>query len=368
MKVLFLFAKSFSYTGGIEKFNQCILKALDNSRLNTTIKASAISLYENKSDERYFAGKYFKGYKGNKFLFLIRVFLSSVTKDVIMISHINFSLIAYLIKWVMPSKKVIVVIHGIEVWKPLSGVKKKLLIKADIILSVSAFTRNQLLLYNEYIEKGRIAIFPNTIDPFFKIPIEFNKPNHLLQRYGLSDDQKILVSITRISSEEQYKGYDRVIESLSTLNKSLPDFYYLICGKYDMNEKHRIEKLIQAHGLKNKVLLTGFIEEGELPDHYLLADIFILPSKGEGFGIAYLEAQACGRKVIAGNEDGSREALLNISSNRLVNPEDTMQISDAVLSLLKESVDSIAIQNTVLEKYGFAEFENRLYDILNVLN
>jgi len=370
VKVLFLFAKSFSFTGGIEKFNQCFLKAL-NEITGTGFKlidGYAISLYEKNSDDRYVAKERFRFWGGNKIFFLLDAFLSALNKDVLIISHINFSLIPFLVKLIMPSKKIIVIVHGIEVWKSFTGIKRKLLQRADMILSVSEFTKQQLLSYNDCIDEKRIHIFPNTIDPYFSIPPTLKKPEYLLERYGLKNTNQILVSVTRISSEEKYKGYDTVIESIALLKDSFPDLRYLICGKYDSLEKERIEKLMDSYGLKDTVMLTGFIEETELTDHYLLSDIFILPSKGEGFGIAFLEAQACGRKIIAGNKDGSREALLNTASNRLINPDDAIEIKETIISLLGEEYDPVTIQRAVIERYGFVHFKNKLTDYLSSLN
>ena len=368
MKVLFLFAKSFSFTGGIEKFNQCLLKALKELHHSAAINAFAISLYESNTMDKYFLKEHFKGWRGNKIFFLVHALFSSLNKDVIIISHINFAMIPYLAKVMMPAKKLIIVVHGIEAWKPLTGIKKRLLNKADIILSVSEFTKQQLLSYNSYIDSNKIQIFPNTIDPYFTIPKILKKPDYLMQRYRLSSNTQLLVSVTRISSVEKYKGYDKVIESLTLLKESFPAIKYLLCGKYDQQERERIYQLVEANQMNDSVILTGYISELELADHYLLADIFILPSKGEGFGIAFLEAQACGRKVIAGNQDGSKEALLKTPSNRLVNPNNPVEIKNAIVSLLEEEYQPVAIQKAVVEKYGFNQFKNRLSDYLNTLN
>ena len=80
-------------------------------------------------------------------------------------------------------------------------------------------------------------------------------------------------------------------------------------------------KLVEEKNLTNNFILTGYIEDKELTDHYLLADVFVMPSTQEGFGIVFLEALVCGLPVIAGNKDGSVDALLNGKLGKLIDPD-----------------------------------------------
>ncbi len=80
--------------------------------------------------------------------------------------------------------------------------------------------------------------------------------------------------------------------------------------------------------------LAGYIPEEELNDHYNLCDVFAMPSKGEGFGIVFLEAMACGKPVLAGNKDGSVDALLGGKLGALVDPDDVAQIAETLIAIL----------------------------------
>ena len=73
-------------------------------------------------------------------------------------------------------------------------------------------------------------------------------------------------------------------------------------------------------GLSDRVIFTGYIPESEKIAHYNLADVYVMPSTGEGFGIVLLEAVACGVPVVGSRVDGSREALLDGQLGRLVDP------------------------------------------------
>jgi glycosyltransferase involved in cell wall biosynthesis len=134
---------------------------------------------------------------------------------------------------------------------------------------------------------------------------------------------------------------------------------YLLCGKADFNEENRIRKLTKELDIESNVILTGYIKEEELKDHYLVSDAFVMPSKGEGFGIVFLEAMACGREVLAGNKDGSTEALQFGKLGTLVDPDDQQDLSKAILNTLSQPRDSSLIQQNMLEHFSFEKFKKR---------
>jgi glycosyltransferase involved in cell wall biosynthesis len=70
-----------------------------------------------------------------------------------------------------------------------------------------------------------------------------------------------------------------------------------------------LEEFVRRERLEGVVVFTGEIENSKLPTLYRAADVFVMPSSGEGFGIVYLEALACGTPVIAGDSDGARDPL-----------------------------------------------------------
>lgn len=364
-KIHFIVLSSFSATGGIEKFNRAFMKALVQLQQPLFFTASFAGMYDRGSDAQYVPAKSFKGFGGGRICFVLQSLLRCFSTDVLIIGHMNLALIGVFYKLVKPNGKLTVICHGIEVFEPVSGFKKKLLQKADRILAVSRYTMQQLI-EQQGVAAGKITVFPNTIDPFFQLPVNFEKPGYLQQRYHLTGDEKIIFTLTRLKSEEGYKGYDKLITALQLYKQKGTAFKYILAGKADDKEQQRMLALIRQSGLEEEVIMTGFIADEEVTDHYLLADVFAMPSKGEGFGIVYLEAMACGLPVIAGNKDGSTEALQFGKLGTLIDPDSTEELFHALEFVLKHTEISRgeALQQQVTALFSFEQFQNRLQQIL----
>lgn len=366
-KVLFLNLTTFSKTGGIEKFNRSFLKALYDLEVSGDIYSNAHSLYDLDIDERYYPPQKYTGFRQNKIKFIFQSLFKARRYDCIILGHINLAIIGCILSLFFPKKEIILIIHGIEVWEGVNPIKKWLLERADKILSVSTFTRNKLLELQN-ISNNRVTIFPNTIDPFFS-PSSNSDSEAIRSRYGIKESDFALFTLTRLSSKEKYKGYDIVIKCLPQVLKTYSNIRYIIAGKYDEEEKARIEKIISEMQLQHVVQLAGFIKDEEITSHYGMSDLFIMPSQKEGFGIVFIEALVCGVPVIAGNIDGSVEALRNGELGMLVNPENQDEITDAIMKSIGDRVKEnhsylYQLQQKTVAYFGFPKFKERLYNVL----
>jgi glycosyltransferase involved in cell wall biosynthesis len=158
-----------------------------------------------------------------------------------------------------------------------------------------------------------------------------------------------------------------VIRSLPDLLKKHPGMKYLIGGKADGVELARINALIAEVNLEDHVIMTGFIPDDELTDHFLLADVFLLPSRKEGFGIVFVEAAACGCKIIAGNQDGSTDALMGGDLGTLVDPESVVEIKQAIitnLEMAKLPGRSLEIQQKALLAFHYKYYQIKVERLL----
>jgi phosphatidylinositol alpha-1,6-mannosyltransferase len=142
--------------------------------------------------------------------------------------------------------------------------------------------------------------------------------------------------VSRLDSRERYKGHDRVIRTLPRVLQQHPDTIYLIVG--DGDDRPRLESLAVECGVAKNVQFAGLVPPEELPHYFRLADVFVLPSTGEGFGIVFLEAMATGVRVIGGSQDGSRDALCDGALGTLVDPENIEELTSAILAALDDPV------------------------------
>ncbi|AZI25858.1 glycosyltransferase family 1 protein [Pedobacter sp. G11] len=360
-KILFLSLYTFGFTGGIEKVCRAFLKALSEFKEDGIIgEYKCLSMYDTQDDQRYTSVEKFKGFNGKRFSFGLAFIKHSLQSNIIVLSHINLLIFGWLIKKIKPATRLILFAHGIEIWKSLNDWKKTFLKNQVEIWAVSQYTAGRI--QEEHgIAADKLSVINNCLDPFFEVPKDFGKPIELLERYGLTKDRRIILTLTRLSSKEQYKGYDQVLSAISGLPE---DIHYILAGKADEAEFRRVKKLLEQSELQNRVTFTGFVAEEEITQHYLLADIFVMPSTAEGFGISFIEASACGCKVIAGNLDGSTDALLNGELGTLINPKSLVELQDAINSALANPVTPKKQQGKTLENFAFSKYKQKLKQLL----
>lgn len=155
----------------------------------------------------------------------------------------------------------------------------------------------------------------------------------LKQKLGFSG-KKIILTLSRIVKR---KNHELVIHALKRLVEHVPDVLYLIAGKG--NNQSNLESLVTELQLNDYVKFVGFLSEEEKTTYYQACDVYVMPStenlqKGdmEGFGLTFLEANACAKPCIGGNSGGCVEAISNGVNGFIVNPDEV----DELAGLLKK--------------------------------
>jgi phosphatidylinositol alpha-1,6-mannosyltransferase len=218
-------------------------------------------------------------------------------------------------------------LHGVDAWQELPWLYHRSLESADLVLSVSRYTRRRLLEWLG-IDPVRVKVLPNTVDPRFR---PGPKPGYLLDRYGLHG-KKVVLTVSRLAAIERYKGHDRVIRVLPRVLADHPETMYLIVG--DGDDRPRLEALAAELRVAQAVRFLGSVAAEQLADHFRIADVFVMPSTGEGFGIVFLEAMASGIRVIGGNKDGSLDALGDGMLGTAIDPENGDELASAICTAL----------------------------------
>ena len=157
-----------------------------------------------------------------------------------------------------------------------------------------------------------------------------------------------------MSADERYKGFDEIIDLMPRLIARVPNLAYVAAG--DGSDRARLEAKAKALGVEKNVLFTGRIEEAEKADLYRLADAYVMPSSGEGFGFVILEALACGIPVVASAADGTREAVRGGELGLVVDPQDADGLERAI-------IDALLCPKKIplgLDYFSFPNFERRL--------
>jgi glycosyltransferase involved in cell wall biosynthesis len=255
--------------------------------------------------------------------------------------------------------------NGIEVWEISDRRVRSALCSATKLLAISEFTRGRMAAALQ-IAPQAISVFPCTFDQHRYVPGD--KPPFLLDRYRLSREQPIILTIARLAAVEQYKGYDQVLRALPGLRARFPEIRYILGGKGP--DRPRVEELAATLGVKENVIFPGYIPDDELCSYYNLCDVFAMPSRGEGFGIVFLEAASCGKAVLAGNKDGSVDALLGGEIGALVDPEDVEEIELTLAQLLTGTHpncnlrDPVFLRARAIDALGYERFVERVREVL----
>ncbi|HEU5259857.1 MAG TPA: glycosyltransferase family 4 protein [Gemmatimonadales bacterium] len=174
-------------------------------------------------------------------------------------------------------------------------------------------------------------VHPGTDPSGFRPGID---PSGLRARLG---DGRWLLTVARL---EPHKGVDTVLQALPTILQSAPDVRYAVAGSG--REREALEKLAQKAGVADRVRFLGAVSDRDLPELYNLATVYVGASRRaerigvEGFGIALVEAAACGLPVVAGNSGGIPDAVCDGKTGFLVSPEDPAAFADAIGRMLAD--------------------------------
>ena len=213
--------------------------------------------------------------------------------------------------------------------------RKGYLRHADAVVAVSGFTQKALERLMD-VATEKITLIHNGVNTERFTPGPRN--NVLMDRHDLHGKQ-IILTVGRIVPR---KGLDTVIRALPQIRQQAPNAHYLVVGGGDY--RPMLEQLAGMVGVTDHVTFAGRVAEEELVDYYRLCDLFAMPNRDmpdgdtEGFGLVFLEANACAKPVVGGRAGGAVEAVRDGENGLLVDGWSIDDVAEAISQLLTDPV------------------------------
>jgi len=228
-------------------------------------------------------------------------------------------------------------VHGeelrvVQTSRELKWMARRVLAGAQTIIANSRHTAD-LLRREWHVPLDRVALLYPGVDTLRFVPAARCDAARARLGWGA---RPVVLTVGRLQVR---KGQDQMIRALRQIRQLIPDVLYSIVG--DGEERPRLEALARDEGLSNHVQFRGEASDAEMIECYQQCDLFALPNREvggdfEGFGMVLLEAQACGKPVLAGRSGGTSETMRIPETGRVVDCDRPEPLAEAVAELLSD--------------------------------
>jgi len=373
--ILYLATNVFS-KGGIQRYSRAQIQALRDLFGEKMVTSLVVKSASGDAFEEPFAVDYVGGGKSSlvrRVRFILRSFQFKLRAkpDVVWSNHVRLLPMAEILKRCGRPALSILNVYGLEVWSGLSRFEKWALGSVDHVVS-DCYSTAEYLETRLGVPTERISVIWDPVDTKRFEPR--NTAAEILPRYGVpySPDTCYVLTLGRISRDASYKGYDRIIDAIKTLDGY--SVVYLLAG--DGDDRSRLEERVEMESLQKRIYFMGSIPENDLVQVYNACDVFALisdrgPGRGEGVPLTPLEAAACAKPIIVGDEDGSAEAVEAGITGYIVSPHDQDAIHRALLKLvesrdLRESMGRNARQH-IVKCFDYRQFKSKTAHLIGDL-
>lgn len=356
MKILYLTPGCFD-KGGISRYSRYQIRAL--RELFGTGNVRALSLLAPCGND--FEEKFDVHWHGNgtsaasKFSFAAHALAQCLfwKPDVIHTAHVNLSGLSKLLAKLVRGKTILNT-YGLEVWSGLSADALWGLKRSDLVLSDCHATADYIVKQG-WRPRG-VPVLWDCVDLEKFAPGTCREG--VRKRYGIPRDGFIILTLGRLARAAAHKGYERLLEVFARMISDVPDAVLVFAGRGDMQKDLEIKA--KALGLSARVVFTGSVDEADLPDLYRAASVFSLVSdrangRGEGIPLTPLEAMACGIPILVGNQDGSREAVVDSRNGKVLYPFDLDAHAQILIRLARNADlrNSMAVEAALVARELF---------------
>lgn len=373
--VLMLITGTFSIGGGVSAVNRLVLKALSewgSDGCNITV----LNLHEPRGTglDPFYADEKrttFKGFNGSTLLFTIEAWKCILSRryDFIIADYPGVAS-AILPLAVLGLCSYTVFCFGLELSPELLSWRRKLaLCYARKRLAISSTTCSQVL---ERFPDLTVDVCELALDPKIACPPS-TTGRASIRMYAVSGLEKplgsqVILCVGRMWSDQRHKGQDALIAAMPEILKAFPAAQLVLAGSGDLLEE--LKNKATKYGVADSVFLPGFVPDDLLSQLYEQCFVFAMPSKGEGFGLVYLEAMNWSKPCIGGKLDAAKDVIIDGKTGILLDePHNPPQIAGAVTYLLSrpdmaKQMGAAGLQR-VKDTFLFTHFCDRFYNALN---
>ena len=238
--------------------------------------------------------------------------------DTILVWHLHLLRLLPFLR--VSAARVVVFLHGIEAWKRPDWLTRLLLRRVHLFLSNSRYTWEQFVRFHPRFQESAHRVVHLGVEESLTGPTPF------------SSRRPAVLMLGRLVGSEDYKGHREMITAWPLVRERLPEAELWIAGDGDLRPE--LEELSRTHGLAQGIRFTGYLSEEEKQQVLVRCSCLALPSRGEGFGLVYLEAMRLGRPCLVSTLDAGREVVNPPEAGLSADPRDTRALADAVFRLL----------------------------------
>jgi len=319
--------------GGVQRAGRHLAAVLSEYAASHGMQCRLLSLNDSPELHRMTVGErgfVFTGSDRGKTRFAVTAIRAARRKPkLVLAAHPNLGPVAQAMRIVAPRSKSVVCTHGIEVWEPMSALRRRALRKATLVLAPSRDTADHVVT-RQQVPRNTVRVLPWALDPQFEATLVPSAATVTLP--ANFPRGKVVLTVGRWLAGERYKGMDTLITALPRLMIRWPQLHLAAVG--EGNDREWLEHLADRNGVRRHVHFFSGLSYAELSACYSACDIFALPSRGEGFGLVYLEAMAHGKPVIGGAHGGAPEVIEDGVTGYLVQHGEATQLATCMETLL----------------------------------
>ncbi|MEL7344782.1 MAG: glycosyltransferase family 4 protein [Pseudomonadota bacterium] len=354
-RFVFLGLSTYARIGGLQHFNRRVIAGLSRLGVTTSVLRGDRAEHVPGGD-----GVRHRACGSNIALLAGRTIWAAATADVLFVGHINLMPLAALAKLMRPGLRVVLFVHGDEVWNDPDYRKVRpwdrlVLRAADRVSAVSEHTAQRVQEIFA-VDPARLSVLPNAVDR-----IEMQLPAHR--------PANSILAVTRLAGHDRGKHVDALLRALPSVLQNHPEAILTIIG--DGVLRPELEALANGLGISHAVDFKGRVDAITLDWAYREATAFALPSAKEGFGIVYLEAWQHGVPVVTGTEDAATTLVDHGEDGFSVHHDDIDGLAQTLSALLGDLRGAAEMGRAgaakVNRRYTAAAFENRLMHMIETL-